>query len=145
MISFSAGASYTFSEGDSLEEQITDPVYFNFLRAVMEQSGLSPSSEYPSNLQSGFGHTISLSYMSPIGENLTLIPSFTYNNMMFSEGSMKNRSDKTKNLGLIASYAFSEWLNASAMANYTWKSSSDNISEFEDFIGGISLGVTHAF
>ena len=41
--------------------------------------------------------------MSPVGEKLTLIPSFTYNNMMFSEGSFKNRSDKTYNLGLVAS------------------------------------------
>jgi len=145
VISFSVGMSYTFSQGDSLEDQISDPDYFNFLKAVMEQSNLSPNSEYPANLQSGLGHTISLSYMSPVGENLTLIPSFTYNNMMFSEGSFKNRSDKTCNLGLTASYALYEWLTASAMTNYTWKTSSDNVSEFEDFIGGLSLGVSHAF
>ena len=54
--------------------------------------------------------------MSPVGEKLTLIPSFTYN-MMFSEGSFKNRSDKTYNLGLVASYAVYEWLNATAMSN----------------------------
>ena len=141
----SAGVSYTFSQGDSLQDQITDPIYFNFLKAVMEQSGVSPSSEYPANLQSGLGHTINLSYMSPIGEKLTLIPSFTYNNMMFSEGSFKNRSDRTYNLGFVASYAIYEWLNATAMTNYTWKNSSDNVSEFRDFIGGMSLGVTHAF
>ena len=145
VISFSVRMSYTFSQGDSLEDQISDPDYFNFLKAVMEQSNLSPNSEYPANLQSGLGHTISLSYMSPVGENLTLIPSFTYNNMMFSEGSFKNRSDKTCNLGLTASYALYEWLTASAMTNYTWKTSSDNVSEFEDFIGGLSLGVSHAF
>ena len=44
---FPSGASYTFSQGDSLQEQIADPTYFNFLKAVMEQSGTSPSSEYP--------------------------------------------------------------------------------------------------
>ena len=145
VMSLSAGVSYTFSQGDSLQDQITDPIYFNFLSAVMEQSGVSASSEYPANLQSGIGHTINLSYMSPVGENLTLIPSFTYNKMMFSEGSFKNRSDRTYNLGLIASYTIYEWLNLTAMTNYTWKNSSDNISEFRDFIGGMSLGVTHAF
>ena len=145
VISFSVGVSYTFSEGDSLADQITDKTYFNFLEAVFSQTGTSANSEYPSNLQSGLGHTINLSYMTPVGEKLTLIPSFTYNNMMFSEGSYKNRSDKTCNLGLVASYAVYEWLNASAMANYTWKTSSDNVSEFEDFIGGVSLGVSHAF
>ena len=41
--------------------------------------------------------------------------------MMFSEGSFKNRSDKTYNLGLVASYAVYEWLNATAMSNYTWR------------------------
>ena len=145
VISFSVGVSYTFSEGDSLADQITDKTYFNFLEAVFSQTGTSANSEYPSNLQSGLGHTISLSYMTPVGEKLTLIPSFTYNNMMFSEGSYKNRSDKTCNLGLVASYAVYDWLNASAMTNYTWKTSSDNVSEFEDFIGGVSLGVSHAF
>ena len=145
VISFSVGVSYTFSEGDSLADQITDKTYFNFLEAVFNQTGTSANSEYPSNLQSGLGHTISLSYMTPVGEKLTLIPSFTYNNMMFSEGSYKNRSDKTCNLGLVASYAVYDWLNASAMTNYTWKTSSDNVSEFEDFIGGVSLGVSHAF
>ena len=145
VLSVSVGASYTFSQGDSLQEQIADPTYFNFLKAVMEQSGTSPSSEYPANLQSGLGHTINFSYMSPVGEKLTLIPSFTYNNMMFSEGSFKNRSDKTYNLCLVSSYAVYDWLNATAMSNYTWKTSSDNVSEFEDFIGGVSLGVSHAF
>lgn len=145
VIYMSAGLSYTFSQGDSLQDQITDPTYFNFLQAVMEQSGVSASSEYPANLQSGLGHTINLSYMSPVGEKLTLIPSFTYNNMMFSEGSFQNRSDRTYNLGLVASYAIYEWLNATAMTNYTWKNSTDNVSEFRDFIGGMSLGVTHAF
>ena len=145
VISFSVGVSYTFSEGDSLKDQITDKTYFNFLEAVFNQSGTSANSEYPSNLQSGLGHTISLSYMTPVGEKLTLIPSFTYNNMMFSEGSYKNRADRTCNLGLVASYAVYEWLNASAMTNYTWKTSSDKVSEFEDFIGGVSLGVSHAF
>lgn len=145
VLTVSVGASYTFSQGDSLQDQITDPTYYNFIKAVMDQSGLSPDSEYPANLQSGLGHTISLSYMRQVSDKLILSPSFTYNNMMFSEGSFKNRSDKTYNLGLAASYAVYEWLNATAMTNYTWKTSSDNVSEFEDFIGGLSLGVSHAF
>ncbi len=145
VVSLSVGASYTFSQGDSLEQQISDPTYFNFLKAVMEQGGITPSSEYPANLQSGLGHSINLSYMTPVGDKLMFVPSFSYNNMMFTEGSFKNRSDRTYNLGLTASYAIYDWLNATAMTNYTWKTSSDNVSEYEDFLSGVSFGVTHAF
>lgn len=146
VISVSVGASYTFFNGDSLKEQTNDPVYYEFLNRVYELSNQgSLDSDYPYNLQSGLSHIMSISYMSPVGEKLTLIPSFTYNNMMFTEGAFKDRSDKTYNLGLVASYAFYDWLNATAMATYTWKTSSDNVSEYEDLLGGLSLGVSHAF
>ena len=145
IISLSVGASYTFSQGDSLQQQISDPIYYNLIKGIMEASGVSPNSEYPTNLQSGLGHTINLSYMSQVGEKLMIIPSFSYNNMMFTEGSFKNRSDRTYNVGLVASYAIYDWLNATAMTNYTWKTSSDNVSEYKDFLSGISFGVTHAF
>jgi len=151
VITFSAGASYTFSEGDTMQEQLlaqgTQEAidFYNFLDRYYNLRDTSPDAQYPSNLLSGLGHSLSFSYMTPVGEKLTLIPSFTYNKMMFTEGSYKNRADTTCSLGLLASYAVYEWLNASAMTNYTWKTSSYNVSEFEDFIGGVSLGVSHAF
>ena len=155
IISFTVGASYTFSSGDTLKEQFlaaaTTPAeaaqqltYYNFLEAVMGGSSVV-NSNYPSNLQDGIAHTISLSYLSPFNDKLMLVPNFVYNNMMFTEGINKNRSDRTYSLGVTASYAVYEWLNASVMMNYTWKTSSDNVSEYEDFLGGVSFGVTHAF
>lgn len=146
IINFTAGASYTFSEGDTLEQQINDPVYFSFIEAVMQQSGISTASAYPSNLQDGIGHSLTISYTKMIGDALTFVPSLAYQSTSFTKGTNTSRVDKIYNAGLSASHAFTEWLNLSGMVNYSWKRTNDiNTPEFEDFMGGLTLSVNHSF
>ena len=147
VINFTAGASYTYTQGDTLEQQIADPVYYNFIEAVMQQSGISTSSEYPSNLQDGMGHTLSISYTKMLSDSLTLVPSLSYQSTSFSEGANSSRVDKVYNVGMSASHAFAEWLNVSGLINYSWKRTNDDLNtpEFEDFIGGLSINITHVF
>jgi hypothetical protein len=147
VINFTASTSYTFTQGDTLEETIADPVYFNFIEAVMQQSGISPSSDYPSNLQDGLGHALSLSYTKQLSDNLTIVPAWSYQSNSFTEGSNKSRVDRVYNAGLSASCAFTEWLSVSGLANYSWKRTNDdlNVPEFEDFIGGLSINLNHSF
>ena len=38
------GISYSFSESDTLEEQIADPAYYNFIKAIMNSNGLITAS-----------------------------------------------------------------------------------------------------
>ena len=112
----------------------------------MQNSGASAISDYPSNLQDGIGHTLSFSYTKPIGEALTLMPSLSYQSTSFTKGSNTSRIDKVYNAGLSFSHAFAEWLNLSGMVNYSWKRTNDvNTPEFEDFMGGLTLGVNHSF
>ena len=40
IITMNVGISYSFSESDTLEEQIADPAYYNFIKAVMNSNGL---------------------------------------------------------------------------------------------------------
>jgi len=156
MLILVAGLSYTFSSGDTLEEQISsgdtleeqiaNQRYFNFLKAVMEQSGSSPSADYPANLQDGYSITLSASYIYQYSEKLSIVPSISYQSFSFTEGLNSGRIDKTVNLGLSASYLYSEWLSFSLLGNYTTKSSNDiNTPEFDDFIFGGGINVNHAF
>jgi len=146
MLILVAGMSYTFSNGDTLEEQIADSVYFNFLKAVMESGGSSPGADYPANLQDGLTFMLSASYMIPYSEKISLVPSISYQSFSFTEGLNDGRVDKTFNLGFSASYLFYEWLSLSFMANYTTKSSNNpNTPEFDDFIFGGGINVNHAF
>jgi hypothetical protein len=146
MLILVAGMSYTFSNGDTLEEQIANQVYFNFLKAVMEQSGSSPSADYPANLQDGYSITLSASYIYQYSEKISIVPSISYQSFSFTEGLNSGRIDKTVNLGLSASYLYSEWLSFSLLGNYTTKSSNDvNTPEFDDFIFGGGINVNHAF
>jgi hypothetical protein len=143
MLILVAGMSYTFSSGDTLEEQIADPVYFNFLNAVM---GGSASDDYPANLQDGYTFMLSASYMIPYSERISIIPTISYQSFSFTEGMNDGRVDKTLNLGVSASYLWYEWLSLSLMANYTTKTSSDiNTPEFDDFIFGGGINVNHSF
>ena len=60
----SVGGSFTFSEGDTLEQQINDPVYYQFISAVMESSGIDPISAQPTNLQDSWSNMINLSSLN---------------------------------------------------------------------------------
>jgi len=146
MLILVAGMSYTFSNGDTLEEQIADTVYFNFLKAVMEEGGGSPANDYPANLQDGYTFMLSASYMIPYSERISIIPTISYQSFSFTEGMNDGRVDKTFNFGVSASYLWYEWLSLSLMANYTTKSSNNpNTPEFDDFIFGGGINVNHAF
>ena len=147
IINFTVGASYTFTQGDTLEEQIADPVYYNFIEAVMQQSGISTSSDYPSNLQDGLGHALSLSYTKQIGEKISLVPSLSYQSNSFTKGANTSRVDRVYNAGISATYLVYEWLNLSLLSNYAWKRTNDDLNtpEFEDFTGGATISVNHSF
>ena len=143
MLILVAGISYTFSSGDTLEEQIADPVYFNFLNAVM---GGSAADDYPANLQDGYTFMLSASYMIPYSERISIVPTISYQSFSVTEGMNDGRVDKTFNFGVSASYMWYEWLSLSLMANYTTKTSSDiNTPEFDDFIFGGGINVNHSF
>ena len=111
----------------------------------MEQSGTSPTSAYPSNLQDSLSHTLSLAYITKIGEKLSLSPSIAYTNTSFTAGSFSGRADKTYNAGVNASYPVVDWFNVSAAANYMTKESSDPGSDYKDFIGGVTFGLNYSF
>ena len=121
---------------------------FAFLEAITVQAGQSLA-DGPANLQDGFGHELSLSYTKMIGEKLTVVPSLSYIGTAFTEGSNKSRTDKVYNAGLSLNYAFYEWFSISGLSNFTWKRTSgtddDALLSFDDFIGGITLSVNHAF
>ena len=46
---------------------------------------------------------------------------------------------------VVAAYTITEWANVSFATNYMWKRSSDSSLEFEDFIGGVTMGFNYAF
>jgi hypothetical protein len=147
VVNFTVGASYTFTQGDTLEQQIADPVYYNFIEAIMQQSGISTSSEYPSNLQDSIGHALSISYTKMVGDSLTFVPSISYQSTSFTEGSNTSRIDRVYNAGLSASHSLTEWFNITGLINYSWKRTNDDLNtpEFEDFVGGLSINVNHSF
>lgn len=145
VLSLTAGTSYAFSTGDTLEQQIADEVYFNFIKAVMNANGQSPLAQQPINAQNAWTHTLNLSYIKPIGEQLTLTPSITVNRMEYTEGTNSGRGDTSYLAAVVAAYTISEWVNVSAATNYMWKRSSDSTLDFEDFIGGVTMGLNYAF
>jgi hypothetical protein len=101
--------------------------------------------QQPINAQNAWTHTLNLSYIKPIGEQFTLTPSITVNRMEYTEGTNNGRSDTSYLGAVVASYTIYEWLNVSAATNYMWKRSSDSTLDFEDFIGGVTMGLNYAF
>jgi long-subunit fatty acid transport protein len=144
VLSITAGTSYAFSTGDTLEQQIADEVYYNFIKAVMGGDA-AVLAQQPINAQNAWTHTLNLSYIKPIGEQLTLTPSITVNRMEFTKGTNNGRGDTSYLAAVVAAYTISEWVNVSAATNYMWKRSSDSTLDFEDFIGGVTMGLNYAF
>ena len=144
VISFTAGLSYSFTEGDTLKDQISDPVYYEFIEAVMGGSS-SVLSQFPSNLQDSLTHTLNLVYTKPLGDKLVISPSVLYSNTMFTSGSYADRSDQTYSAGINASYPIYDWFNISTSANQMWKESSDTSIDFKDFVGGVTFGLNYSF
>jgi hypothetical protein len=146
ILSITAGTSYAFSNGDTLEDTlVADAEYFNFIKAVMEAANTTPLAEQPINAQNAWTHTLNLSYIKPIGEQITLTPSITVSRAEYTEGANEGRDDTSYLAAVVAAYTISEWVNVSAATNYMWKRSSDSTLEFEDFIGGVTMGFNYSF
>ena len=145
MLYLIAGVTYNFSEGDSYEEETVSrfgQAYYELLR----DSGNSNANDMPSNLQNGYTFLLSASYMMPINERLSVVPSTSYQHFTFTEGMYDGRIDKTLMLGISVSYLWHEWLNFSLSANYTTKTSSfEDIPDDDDFIFGGGINVNHSF
>ena len=149
ILNLSVGGSYSFSNGDTLAEQIADPVYYSFIEAVMGGAD-AVAAQQPTSLQDAWTHTMTLSYMHALNEKMMLSPSFNFTKMTFTEGANTGREDYLSNLGVSFSYSLYEWLNLSAISNYTWKSTDATgeglgVPEYEDFIGGVAFGINYAF
>lgn len=145
-----SAVSYSFTNGDTLEEQINDSEYYNFISAVMASSGLNPLTEQPSSIQDAWTHSISASYMHPLTEKIMIMPNLNFSQQMFTSGSNTGRTDYLTSTGINFSYALAEWLNLSAVSNYTWKTTdstgeASGVPEYEDFIGGVAFGINYAF
>ena len=146
IVTLNVGTSFSFSKGDTLEQAIADPVYYQFIEAVMQSSGLDPLSAQPANLQDSWSNMASLSYLKSLSEQLSLMPSYAFSRIHYTEGANTGRQDYLHNLGFNLSYAFNEWVNFSLLSNYTWKFSDDaNVPEYEDFISGIGAGFNYSF
>ena len=149
VLTMSVGGSYTFSEGDTLEQQINDPIYYQFISAVMESSGIDPvrPTDKLAGLMVQYDQPF---FVKPISEKLSIMPSYTFSRMHYTEGSNTGREDYLNNVGVSFSYAFVEWLNLSLLSNYTWKKTDSTgdalgVPEYEDFIGGIVAGFNYSF
>lgn len=157
IFNLTVGASYSFTNGDTLEQQLLSSMgavegkrYYDFIKAVMENSGLNPATQQPTTLQDAWTHMISASYMYPVSEKLMISPSFNFSKMIFTDGGNTGREDYLSSLGLNFSYNLYEWLNLSALSNYTWKGTDATgedlgVPEYEDFIGGVAFGINYAF
>ena len=146
IITMNVGISYSFSESDTLEEQIADPAYYNFIKAVMNSNGLDPLTSQPTNLQDSWAQMVNVSYIKPISEDVTLATSYNLSRSQYTEGANTGRQDYLHNLGINLSYAFNEWANFSLLSNYSWKLSDDpSVPEYEDFIGGLVAGFNYSF
>jgi hypothetical protein len=148
VLSISLSTSYTFSTGDPPQNN----PYYEILKLHAIQQGKNIDAEQPINLQQSWSHVLNLLYILPVDEKLTLTPSVSLNMQQFDQGENKNRKDMTYTAGLNASYLITEWMNVSAAANYTWKRTNDvgrNLpsppQEFENFIGGVTLGFNYSF
>jgi hypothetical protein len=143
-IALTTGISYTFSEGDTLEESLSSVgLPASVVNAIATPDANAAS---PYNLQNGFGHSIGISYPITINEKLSLTPSLNYSKMYYDKGSNDGRRDTTYSGGASASYKLTDWANISCSATYTQKETNGNLSpEFKDFVGGVTVGFSHAF
>ena len=141
ILSITIGTSYAFSTGDTPADALNQDL-FNFL---MQATSGSLMADSPVNLQDSWTHNLNLSYIKPIGDKLTLTPSVTVSMMHYTTGANDGREDTTWIAGMVGAYTITEWMNVSAAANYNWKHSNFDNLDYEDFIGGVTLGLNYAF
>lgn len=145
ILSISTGVSYTFSDGDTLDQSLAAAGVSELLvRRIVTDSIMSDS---PFDLQNGITHSASISYIKSLTDKITLTPSFNYSKMYYDKGGNDGREDTTYIAGGTVSYAFNDWFNITALANFTSKETSDILlsPEFKDFVGGFTFAVNHSF
>jgi hypothetical protein len=144
VISVASGFSYTFSNGDTLDESLAaSGLPATLISSIVTPSALSAS---PFDLQNGITHSASISYIKTLTDKITLTPSFNYSKMYYDQGSNDGREDTTYIAGVTASYSVNDWLNITSLANFTSKETNGNLSpEFKDFVGGFTFAVNHSF
>ncbi|MDC0156282.1 hypothetical protein OAK38_00810 [Verrucomicrobia bacterium] len=140
ILTATGGLSYAISSADSLSEslRLTDLQLESLL-------GLDPT-QSPADLQTGATYSLNFSYIKPVTDKLTLIPSLSLSKMYYKKGGNIGRRDFTTVLGISGSYPINDWLNLTGAANYTAKDGNvADVIEFRDFTGGFSLAVNHSF
>lgn len=155
-LNFSVGAGISNTNGSNYFDTITshpdiDVTTANFMMAVLKSSeGVDPSISRPYNLQDSWNHQLQLSYIHPITNKLLAIPNFSFSKSVYTKGRYTGREDTITNFGLNFSYALKEWLNLSAVSNYSSKETNEigrntDIVDYKNFIGGVSFGINYAF
>ena len=148
------GAGFSITEGKeylaSLISAGVDPNAAQLLYTNLELQGQDPAVTRPTNLQDSWNHQIALNYMHPISEKLLAISSFSYSNSVYTEGRYVGREDTVTNFGLNFNYALFEWLNFSALSNYSIKNTNEkgkaqDIVDYKNLIGGVAFGINYAF
>ena len=144
VVSVSTGCSYTFSAGDTLEETLlSSGLPTSIISSIVTASATSAS---PFDLQNGFTHNASFSYIKTLTDKLTLTPAFNYSKMYYDKGLNDGREDTTYIAGATISYAVTDWFNLTGLANFTSKETNGDLTpEFKDFIGGFTFGLNHSF
>ena len=137
ILTVTGGLSYAISSGDTLSETLKTTA-----EALLD-AGLKDTE---ADLQTGASYNLNLSYIKPVTDKLTLIPSFSISKMYYKKGGNVGRADVTYVLGLSGSYPITETINLSGMANYTAKDGNrGDVVEFRDFTSGLSLAINHSF
>ena len=88
--------------------------------------------------------------MYPLSEKLLAMPNFIFSKSVYNEGRYTGREDINTSFGLNFSYSLREWLNLTALSNYTLKKTNDigkseDIVNYKNFLGGVAFGINYAF
>jgi hypothetical protein len=156
ILNISAGAGMSITTGSNYKDTISsqpgiDPATAEFLLQALKQiESVDPSVSRPYNLQDSWNHQLQLSYMHPITQNLLAIPNFRFSRSVYTEGRYTGREDKLTSFGLNFSYTLKEWLNLSAVSNYSSRDTNEigrntDIVNYNNFVGGVAFGINYAF
>ena len=155
VFNFTAGAGLSITEGsDYLSSLLANGIPNGqaeiIVDSILFSEGVPASLSRPTNLQDSWNHQIVLNYIHPISEKLIAIPSYSYSKSVYTKGRYLDRVDHLSSFGLNFSYALAEWLNLSAVSNYSIKNTNENgnkvdIADYENFIGGVAFGINYAF
>mgnify|MGYP000026189920 CR=1 FL=1 len=150
----SVGAGLSISEGSeylaSLRSAGVSDATAQLLYANLVLQGQDPATTRPTNVQDSWNHQIGLTYMHPLSEKLLAMPNFIFSKSVYNEGRYTGREDINTSFGLNFSYSLREWLNLTALSNYTVKKTNDigkseDIVNYKNFLGGVAFGINYAF